>query len=75
MDKTYLFTEIDSIDIPIYFLHGIFDHTVNYSLTKEYFDTLSAQTKRFYTFDKSAHSPILEEPESVIRIVLEDVFS
>ena len=75
MTETDLFVEIDSVDVPIYFLHGIFDYTVNYSLTKEYFDSLSAPVKRFYKFDKSAHSPIFEEPEMVIRIILEDVLN
>ncbi|MCL2065438.1 MAG: alpha/beta hydrolase [Candidatus Cloacimonetes bacterium] len=73
MTETGLFIKIDSVDIPIYFLHGIFDYTVNYSLTQEYFDSLNAPTKRFYTFDKSAHSPIFEEPERVTKIILEDV--
>ena len=65
--------EINSVDIPIYFLHGIFDYTVNYSLTKEYFNSLNAPIKGFYTFNNSAHSPIFEEPETVIRIILENV--
>jgi len=73
MTETDLFVEIDSIDIPIYFLHGIFDYTVNYSLTKEYYNIISASVKGFYTFNNSAHSPIFEEPERVIRILLEDV--
>ena len=52
---------------------GIFDYTVNYSLTKEYFNSLNAQIKGFYTFNNSAHSPIFEEQEIVIRIILDDV--
>ena len=73
MTETDLIVEIDTIDIPIYFLHGVFDYTVNYSLTKEYFNSLNAQIKGFYTFNNSAHSPIFEEPETVIRIILDDV--
>ena len=73
MTETDLFLERDTIDIPVYFLHGIFDYTVNYALTKEYFNSINAPIKGFYTFDNSAHSPIFEEPERVIRIILEDV--
>ena len=73
MTKTDLFTEIDAIDIPIYFIHGIYDYTVNYSLTKEFYDIINAPVKGFYTFNNSAHSPIFEEPDAVIRIILEDV--
>jgi len=73
MTETDLFLEINSVDIPIYFLHGIFDYTVNYSLTKEYFDSINAPIKGFYTFNNSAHSPIFEEPIKVIRIIFDDV--
>lgn len=65
--------EITSVEIPIYFLHGIFDYTVNYSLAKEYFYNIIAPIKGFYTFSNSAHSPIFEEPENVIKILLEDI--
>jgi pimeloyl-ACP methyl ester carboxylesterase len=65
--------EITSIDVPIYFFHGIFDYTVNYNLTKDYFNKIAAPIKGFYTFSKSAHSPIFEEPENVIKILIEDV--
>jgi pimeloyl-ACP methyl ester carboxylesterase len=66
-------TEITSLDIPVYFLHGINDYTVNYYLTKDYFEGLAAPVKGFYTFNDSAHSPIFEEPEKAINILLEDV--
>jgi pimeloyl-ACP methyl ester carboxylesterase len=65
--------EIKSMDIPIYFMHGIYDYTVNYSLTKEYYKTLEAPLKGFYTFEQSSHSPIFEEPEKFTKILLEDV--
>jgi pimeloyl-ACP methyl ester carboxylesterase len=65
--------EIKSIAVPIYFMHGIYDYTVNYSLTKEYYKTLETPLKGFYTFEQSSHSPIFEEPEKFIKILLEDV--
>ena len=74
LTETDLFVEIDTIDIPIYFLHVIFDYTVNYSLTKEYFNSINSPIKGFYTFNNSAHSPIFEDPMKVIKIILEDVF-
>ena len=73
ISKTIMSNEISSIDIPIYFFHGIYDYTVNYSLTKEYYQLLESPLKGFYTFGNSAHSPIFEEPERVIKILLEDV--
>jgi hypothetical protein len=31
--------------------------------------------KGFYTFEQSAHSPLFEEPEKMLRILLEDVLA
>jgi pimeloyl-ACP methyl ester carboxylesterase len=73
MTQTNIFEKVTSIDVPVYFMHGIYDYTVNYSLAKEYYEMLKSPLKRFYTFENSAHSPIFEEPESVIKILLEDV--
>jgi pimeloyl-ACP methyl ester carboxylesterase len=61
--------EITTIAIPVYFMHGIYDYTVNYSLAKEYYQLLESPLKGFYTFENSAHSPIFEEPEKVIKIL------
>lgn len=63
------------IDIPVYFFQGIYDYTVSYALTKEFFNTLQAPVKVFYTFEKSAHTPFFEEPEKVKKILQEDVLT
>jgi pimeloyl-ACP methyl ester carboxylesterase len=73
MMRTDLTEEIVSVDIPIYFFHGIYDLTVNYYLAKDYYDKIIAPEKGFYTFDNSAHSPIFEEPEKVNKILIEDI--
>ncbi len=72
---TDLSLEITKVETPVYFLHGIYDFTVNYSLTRDYFKTLQAPVKGFYTFDKSAHSPLFEETEKFIQICTGDVLS
>lgn len=54
---------VPELQIPVYFLHGVYDYTVAYPLTKEYFMQLKAPLKGFYTFEHSAHSPIFEEAE------------
>ena len=73
ISQTVISNEITAIDLPIYFLHGVYDYTVNYSLAKKYYQLLESPLKGFYTFENSAHSPIFEEPEKVIKILLEDV--
>ena len=67
--------EVPEVTIPVYFFHGIYDHTVSYTLAKDYFEKLKAPIKGFYVFQKSAHSPMLEEPDRMCQILLEDVLA
>ena len=71
-DFTHTFTDFE---IPVYIIAGKHDYTVNYKLQKEYFDGLTAPQKGFYTFENSAHSPIVEEPERFIDIVVSDIMN
>jgi pimeloyl-ACP methyl ester carboxylesterase len=73
MIRTDLAESTPELQIPVYFLHGVYDYTCSYPVAKGYFDTLSAPLKGFYTFNKSAHSPIFEEPERVQTIIREDI--
>jgi pimeloyl-ACP methyl ester carboxylesterase len=61
------------LDIPVYFLEGIYDYTCSYTLAKAYFEELDAPVKGFYTFDRSAHSPLFEEPDKTLQILRENV--
>ena len=70
-----LFAENLQVEIPVYFFSGIYDYTCPYPLMKEFFDRLEAQEKAFYTFHDSAHSPLWEEPDKALEILLEDVLS
>ncbi|HET9974430.1 MAG TPA: alpha/beta hydrolase [Streptosporangiaceae bacterium] len=67
--------QVPELALPAYFFHGIHDYTVSYPLAKDYFDRLKAPLKGFYSFERSAHSPILEEPEKVQKIMREDVLA
>lgn len=71
---TDLTKKIIKIDIPVYFVHGIYDYTTSYSLAKDYFTEIEAPLKGFYTFDQSAHSPLFEEPEKM-QGVIEDILT
>ncbi|MFT4073764.1 MAG: alpha/beta hydrolase [Dysgonamonadaceae bacterium] len=55
-------------EIPFYILQGEYDYQVSYCLAKEYLDTLEAPRKDFFTFNNSAHSPNMEEPEEFVKI-------
>lgn len=70
---TDLSKNVRELDLPVYFFHGIFDQTVSYTLARSYFAELKAPLKGFYTFDRSAHSPMFEEPEKMRKILQLDV--
>jgi pimeloyl-ACP methyl ester carboxylesterase len=75
MLATDLTEQVTELKLPVYFFHGIYDYTVSYVLAKEYFEKLQTPLKGFYTFEQSANSPLFEEPEKMVHIMLEDVLA
>ena len=73
MLATDLGEHVTDVAVPVYFLHGVHDYTCAYAEASIYFDSLTAPLKGFYTFSKSAHSPMFEEPGKVMAILREDV--
>jgi pimeloyl-ACP methyl ester carboxylesterase len=73
--STDLTQKVTRLDIPVYFLHGVYDYTVSYPLAKSYFNLLEAPVKGFYTFKQSAHTPFFEEPEKMREILRADVLT
>ena len=59
--------------IPIFFVAGIYDYTVNYGLQREYFNIINAPVKEFYSFKHSAHSPIFEEPREFNDVLVHNI--
>ena len=68
-------TKVPRLEIPVYFISGRFDLTVNNNLAKEYLKKLEAPVKGFYTFSNSAHSPMFEEPQKLKEILIKDVLN
>ncbi|MEA4847233.1 MAG: alpha/beta hydrolase [Clostridiaceae bacterium] len=75
MNETDMIRKVPKLKILVYFFSGVYDYTVSYILAESYFKQLQAPVKGFYLFRESAHSPIFEEPEKAIRIMLEDVLA
>ena len=73
--STDLTTTVTRLEVPIYFFHGAYDYTVSYPLARAYYDRLEAPVKGFYTFERSAHSPLFEEPRRMCEIVRVDVLT
>ena len=70
---TDLTVKLKKLDIPVYFISGVYDYTVSYAFAKDYFEKLQAPMKGFYSFTQSAHSPLFEEPEKFAQILQQDV--
>lgn len=68
---TNLFTEIDSMQVPVYILQGIHDYQTPHAIAKDFYDQLKAPEKEFFTFSNSAHSPLMEEVDKFNSIVRE----
>lgn len=66
---------VPELAVPAYFFHGRHDHTTSYPLAREYARALRAPVVGFCTFERSAHSPHLEEPERALTILLRDVLT
>ncbi len=75
MMATDLTIKVPELEIPVYFFGGIYDYTCSSTLAKDYLEKLQAPMKGYYTFEHSAHSPLFEEPEKMLRILLEDVLA
>lgn len=73
--NTNLSTKVKSVEVPLFLFHGSHDFTVNYQLAKSFFKEVEAPVKGFYTFTESAHSPIFEEPERFMMIMITDVLN
>lgn len=73
MVATDLRTKVTVLSLPTYFISGRYDYTVSRSEASSYLDMLKAPIKGFYTFEDSAHSPMFEEPERMLKVLLEDV--
>lgn len=68
-----LFRDMPSQQIPVYIMQGTNDYQTAFQVAREYFDSLQAPVKQFYSFENSAHSPVFEEPakfEEVLKEIL-----
>lgn len=63
---------INRVNIPIYFIMGKHDLTAPYEPSERFFNEISAPEKQWIMFERSAHSPIWEEPEKFLKILLSE---
>jgi pimeloyl-ACP methyl ester carboxylesterase len=66
---------VPRLQIPVYFLEGKYDYTCSAELAQDYFRSIDAPVKGYYEFDDSAHTPVLEQPDQVHRVLQVDVLT
>lgn len=69
MDDVDLFNQIPQIKIPIFFLSGRYDYVSSFQLVNDYYNKLEAPVKKLFWFEKSSHSPHIEEPRAFCNIM------
>ncbi|MEK3886623.1 alpha/beta fold hydrolase [Bacillus sp. FSL K6-3431] len=72
MIEMNLMESIDQVNLPIHFIMGKHDLTIPYEPTEKFFNEIEAPEKHWTMFENSAHSPMWEEPERFMRILLSE---
>ena len=62
-----------SLEVPIFFFMGRNDLQTPYPAAKAYFGQIKAPAKAFFTFEYSAHFPMLEEPGRFLVTLVDEV--
>lgn len=58
-------------EIPVYIFQGRFDYQTSHRQAEEFFTHIEAPHKEFFTFEHSAHVPIVEEKPKFLAIIKE----
>ncbi len=69
-----MFTQVRSVQVPVFFLSGRLDYTTPFELVERYHAFVDApRGKRMVWFYSSAHWPHVEEPDKFVRTLVDDV--
>ncbi len=68
-----LIEDLKEQPVPVYIFQGKHDYQTTYRYAKEYYDSLKAPIKQFYPFEKSAHTPMIEEYDIFKQIIQDDI--
>lgn len=70
------FEEVPALSVPVYLTEGRHDQNTPIPIAQRWFDALEAPKKEWIWFERSAHTPMIEEPEkwggTMRRIILEN---
>jgi pimeloyl-ACP methyl ester carboxylesterase len=65
-----LIEEVHQLEVPVFLFLGRHDHTAPPELSEEFYAALQAPDKELIWFERSAHTPDLDEPEEFQREVV-----
>jgi pimeloyl-ACP methyl ester carboxylesterase len=63
MEKVNLVASLPRLDVPVVMVQGRLDQVAPPAAAQRYADALQAPSKRLVWFERSAHTPHLEEPD------------
>ena len=68
-------TQATHLAVPVYFIKGMWDINALNSLVEEYFDILEAPHKELIWFEDSAHTPLWDEPDHFVDVMVNTVLA
>jgi pimeloyl-ACP methyl ester carboxylesterase len=68
-----LFRTIETVDVPVHFIHGRNDGIAPHDIAFEFYHHLQAPRKTFTTFEHSAHMPHYDEPEKFASLLIRQI--
>jgi pimeloyl-ACP methyl ester carboxylesterase len=66
-------TAATEFEIPMVFMMGAYDLQTPYAAAKSFFENISAPMKKFISFPRSAHFPMIEQPGAFLRALVDHV--
>lgn len=68
-------TQANQLNVPVYFVVGRWDVNAMASLVERYYTGLQAPHKELIWFEKSGHTPIYEEPNKFVDVMVKRVLA
>ncbi len=71
----HLGESVPSLDVPVFFFLGRYDHHADSAVSAHYLEALNAPVKRIVWFENSAHNVPFEQPDAFTRDVVDALHS
>ncbi|MDZ4670265.1 MAG: alpha/beta hydrolase [Phototrophicales bacterium] len=68
-------TQASQLDVPVYFIEGRWDMNAMTVFVEQYYDILQAPHKQLIWFENSGHTPLYEEPNRFVDVMVNVVLA